>query len=647
VEHDPVNRVLSAIARSNVVAAAQSVRRDGGIELAVGDLKPRALYPEEITRLQCAGNKCNDWSRVRVVEGFDYRRVRNNVFLGDVVLGRFAGQLTLAEKVELPAGVYGSTVADSIIGNDALVQDVRLLANVVVGEAAILFDCGRIVCEGTTTFGNGFDLPLAIETGGREVPVHAEIDVGLAEIIALRRSDSALLDRHRQAVADYATLVRSTRTIIEREAVIRHTPYVRNAYIGPHAVIDSATLVADTTLLSNSDEPARVESRACVTESVLQWGAKVRTLAIVERSVLTEHSSVERHGKVMGSLLGPGTLVAEGEVAASLVGPLVGFHHQALLIAALWPEGRGNVSHGANVGSNHTSRAPDQEFWPGEGAFFGLGVNIKYPSNFSQAPYTLIATATTTLPQKLGFPFSLITPASAHLPDVPLAFNEMIPAWLLSDNLYALKRNEKKFRDRYPGRRWPLEAEIFRPDMIDMMRSALRRLEEVTAVKDVYLDREIDGLGKNYMLEANRLRAISSYRFHILLYALLGLKDRVAMLLDQGTDLRVEHLLVMPTNQARWEHQRRILIDEWKSADVLSALRQLPTMLEKVACDVEQARRKDDERGRHIIDDYAEVHVPAEEDPLVRQTWQETRQRQRETEDLIARLSQPGRIRVG
>jgi hypothetical protein len=119
------------------------------------------------------------------------------------------------------------------------------------------------------------------------------------------------------------------------------------------------------------------------------------------------------------------------------------------------------------------------------------------------------------------------------------------------------------------------------------------------------------------------------------------------MLLDQGTDLRVEHLLVMPTNQARWEHQRRILIDEWKSADVLSALRQLPTMLEKVACDVEQARRKDDERGRHIIDDYAEVHVPAEQDPLVRQTWQETRQRQRETEDLIARLSQPGRVRVG
>ena len=85
-----------------------------------------------------------------------------------------------------------------------------------------------------------------------------------------------------------------------------------------------------------------------------------------------------------------GRLLAEmagGEVAASLLGPFVSFHHQALLIATLWPEGKGNVAYGANVGSNHTSKAPDQEFWPGEGMFLGLGVNIKFPADFSRAPY--------------------------------------------------------------------------------------------------------------------------------------------------------------------------------------------------------------------------------------------------------------------
>jgi hypothetical protein len=528
-----------------------------------------------------------------------------------------------------------------------LVQGVKLLANTVIGEEAILFDCGRILCEGETTFGNGLDLPLAIETGGREVPVFAEIDLGLAETIALHRSDPAVLGRFREAVADYGRQVRSHKTIIERGASVCHIPQVRNSYVGPYAVIHGAANVSECTLLSSNDEPVFVESGACLSESILQWGARVRTQAIVERSVLTEHSSVERQGKVFGSLLGPGTAVAEGEVTASLVGPLVGFHHQALLIAALWPEGKGNVSHGANVGSNHTSRAPDQEFWPGEGAFFGLGVTIRYPSDFSQSPYTLIATATTTLPQKLAFPFSLLTPPSAQYPDVPPAYNEMIPAWLLSDNLYALKRNEKKFRDRYPGRRFKVEPEIFRPNIIDMMRSALRRLEEVKVEKEVYIDKEIDGLGKNYMLETNRLRAIAAYRFHVLLYALLGLKERVQSLLDQETILGIEHLLIMPANKGRWEHQRRILIEEGRFTDLASALGRLPAMLEKAAGDVEHARHKDDERGRHIIDDYADVHITAENDPLVIQTWQDARQRQRETEDLIQHLSTKGWVRVG
>lgn len=35
------------------------------------------------------------------------------------------------------------------------------------------------------------------------------------------------------------------------------------------------------------------------------------------------------------------------------------------LRVALWPEGRGNVAYGANVGSNHTGKLADQEAVPG------------------------------------------------------------------------------------------------------------------------------------------------------------------------------------------------------------------------------------------------------------------------------------------
>ena len=73
------------------------------------------------------------------------------------------------------------------------------------------------------------------------------------------------------------------------------------------------------------------------------------------------------------------------------------FHSHSFL--ALWFYGKGNIGYGANVGSNHTGRLPDQECIPGEGVFFGLGCNIKYPCNFAKAPYSLIASGITLLPQ--------------------------------------------------------------------------------------------------------------------------------------------------------------------------------------------------------------------------------------------------------
>ena len=202
-----------------------------------------------------------------------------------------------------------------------------------------------------------------------------------------------------------------------------------NCYIGPSARISGATKLEETTILSNPEEPAQVLGGGWVRSSLLQWGCRVDSMALVDGSVLTEHSHAERHGKVISSILGPNTGVAEGEVNASLLGPFVGFHHQSLLIAALWPEGKGNVAYGANVGSNHTSRAPDQEFWPGEGAYLGLGVNIKYPSDFTRAPYTIVAMGVSTLPQKLAFPFSLVNKPWGPAPGVSPAYNEIIPAW--------------------------------------------------------------------------------------------------------------------------------------------------------------------------------------------------------------------------
>jgi hypothetical protein len=631
-------RVLTARADSGFLRAVASVRRDGGLALALGQSRLRRLYAEEIVRLEGLGNTSEDWSRVRVGEGFDWRRVQHSSFHGDVVLGRFACRVALAEGLELPAGVYHSTLSDCIIGDDALVRDVKLLANYVLGPGVVLVNCGRITCDRGTSFGNGAAVPLGIESGGRDVAVYAEIDVDVAATVTRSRARHDFLNAYARAVADYAAEAASERGIIEHGSTVSNTPTVRNTYLGPHAVIDGATLVADSTLLSSEHEPVRIESGACVSRSLLQWGSGASTLALVERSVLTEHAHAEQHGKVTASLLGPNTAVAGGEVTSCLLGPFVGFHHQALLIAALWPEGKGNVGYGANAGSNHTGKAPDQEFWPGEGLFLGLGVNIKFPADFSQAPYTIVACGTSTPPQKLTFPFSLLSPPSARPPQVPPACNEIAPGWVLAHNLYALRRNESKYRARNRARRVRLTFDIFRPDTVDLMRDACRRLEAVET-REFYTDRDIKGLGKNYLQEAARQSALAAYRFHIRHYALLGLLEATRAAV--GEEPRAFERLLAEPGDLRWEHQRQLLVGELGVSEVLVGLRMLPDLLESVARDVERSKARDDERGPGIIPDYAAAHAPAADDPFVRQTWEETRRLQAEVADLIDLLARP------
>src|SRR5262249_34557136 len=149
--------IRRAAGRSEFLRALASVRRDGGTGLALGNTPLRPPSPAEVAQLEKQGNTAEDWSRVRVAEGFDPARVRGSKFLGDVVIGALTGTV-LVSGVKLPAGIQDSTVADCVIGAGALVRGVGLLANYVLEPGAVVFDCGRVTCEPPTTFGNGLVL---------------------------------------------------------------------------------------------------------------------------------------------------------------------------------------------------------------------------------------------------------------------------------------------------------------------------------------------------------------------------------------------------------------------------------------------------------------------------------------------------------
>ncbi len=237
----------------------------------------------------------------------------------------------------------------------------------------------------------------------------------------------------------------------------------------------------------------------------------------------------------------------------------------------------------------------------------------------------------------MTFPFSLVNSPAVQIPDVSPAYNEILPAWVLSDNLYAVRRNEAKFQARNKARRTAFQFTVLRPDTVDLMCDALGRLEAVKSPKRYYTDRDIEGLGKNFMLDTSRVAAVETYRSFIRYYALLALKRQVESL-AQPTRHTANALLGTPSNDPAWEHARRILYDELGVSEATAALEELPGMLDNIARSVERSKAKDDERGGRIIDDYAEAHRPAAQDSFVRKTHEEMRIQRDEVRRLIAAL---------
>ncbi len=593
---------------SDLIRAAARVRKrpDNVLRMLV-----RALSREEIAIMEGRGCRADDWSCVRVAEDFDPFRVRRTHFVGPCVLGRFDGEVEVEPGISLPTGVYGCTLIACQVGNNALMENVRFAAHCVIDREAVIFDVGSITASGEALFGCGQTLGLCLETGGRELPLWAEVRVDAAAQVCRFRTDSEGQDAVRAAVERYVAAIRSPVAWVCRSAVVRHTDKVRDCYIGPGARVDHALGLENAALLSSREEPTVVEGGASVRDAVLQWGVRVSGNAIVRNAALLEHSGADENGIIEQSLIGPNSSIARGEVTACLVGPFVGFHHQSLLIAAFWPAGKGNIAYGAMVGSNHTGRSPDQEIWPGEGTFFGLGCSIRFPSDFSRSPYSLFAAGVSTLPQRLCMPFSLISTPVEPLDEesdasVPRAFNELSPGWALYANAYGLERIEMKLAARDRSRRHRIRYQVLRPEVMAQVREALERLESVTTRHPVYLEQDIDGLGKNFLREESRQQGIAAYRRVLQRYALRILLGEAEGSLTISGSAEIAHELL------GW------LMPDSDFAARMEALVEIERDNARI---VERSRAKDTARGQRVIEGYCGTHPPVAEDPVVQSAW--------------------------
>jgi hypothetical protein len=551
----------------------------------------RALTKPEIRSLETQGNRSADWNALRILgKG-------SAAFLNDIQGCRFEGQNILDVGHGNPR-LVNSLIRDCRIGA-ATVESVLLLNRVIVEDGAVLRHLGECVGTPESRFCLGLAVHPGSETGARRVYLADGLLLeDCAAMAALPYAGQEALAtewraRLRHCVSDHA--------FVGAGARIEHTRFVEDCYVGAGAVIRGASALRHSVIGSSGHDPVIIGDNALVEHCVLEAGVRIDSAAQVRRTLFLEHSGAEQGGHVADSVIGPNTIVAKGEVTASLVGPFVGFHHQALLIGTLWPEGRGNVGYGANVGSNHTGRKPDQELRPGEGTFFGLACAIKFPADFSEAPYSLFATGVVTPPQKIAFPFSLITAGSAA--ENVEGQNEILPGWMWSENAYALIRTAYKYADRNRARNHALPeivpdpnsplfgtflaSDLFAPRIAARVRKALAALEAIPAALPptaVLTEAAVPGLGKNCVRAAWIEKARAAYR---------------------------NYLAIVDCRELLWD-----ATPAKASKSVAQEVRDTIEVFEGLAEAVESSLRRDADRGTRVFPDYADFHGAASEDAV-------------------------------
>ena len=260
----------------------------------------RALTPGEIAALEASGSTADDWSSIEVAEDFHPSQLRG---------ARLGGRVRLASGVR----IRNSGVRNYDIGAGTLVEEVV-----------------RLECRGESAFGNGTEVAVMNENGGRTVRIYSGLTAQIAYMAAVYRHRPALvaaLDRMARRAADAA---RSAQGSIGRDCRITDCRLLRDVCIGHGATLEGVSVLSNGTVGDFSRIGIDVKAYDFVTAE----HALVDNGSLIERCFIGERCIFDRGYTASDSLFFANSHCENGEAVSIFAGPYTVSHHKSSLLIA-------------------------------------------------------------------------------------------------------------------------------------------------------------------------------------------------------------------------------------------------------------------------------------------------------------------------
>ncbi|MEG1936071.1 MAG: DUF4954 family protein [Rikenellaceae bacterium] len=296
----------------------------------------RKLTQEEINKFKDRDCYAKDWSLIEVKdEKLDFARFMSVRFSGSVKIGLQNGNVALRGGVRTLTGIKNVLLHNCIIGDNVYINNVnQYIANYNIGDRVRINNIECLIAEDGSTFGNGTEVAVLNETGGREVPIFDYLSSHLAYVIALYRHRTDTIEAIKKLIAEYTEHIRDLKASVGADSVILNCGEIVNVKMGVSTQIDGAARLIDGSINSTAEAPSIIGRGVMAEHFIICNSTKITDGVILEKCFIGQGTEIGKQYSAENSLFFSNCVGMHGESCSIFAGPYTVTHHKSTLLIA-------------------------------------------------------------------------------------------------------------------------------------------------------------------------------------------------------------------------------------------------------------------------------------------------------------------------
>ena len=293
----------------------------------------RLLLEEEIKLLENQHCSADNWENIQVSDDFTPQYIMHTHFSGNVKLGVFKSEITLSSGLKLHSGISFATIHECTIDDDVYINAISgCISNYHIHKNCYIDNVYQLVVEGESSFGNGTQVCVLNEAGGREVKIFDSLSSHLAYVLALYRHRQPLIASINRLIDTYVISQTSSKGEIGQGTKIINSGIIKNVKIGECCSILNVPELFDGTILSDAESPTNIATGVVARHFIVGKGSHLYDYALVEKCFVGESCEIAKQYSAIDSLFFSNSQVFQGEATAVFAGPYTTTHHKSTLL---------------------------------------------------------------------------------------------------------------------------------------------------------------------------------------------------------------------------------------------------------------------------------------------------------------------------